>query len=93
MFPFPWVAAADSGSGMRNVIFNSIPDRVHGNSTLRILYIRRGKLIAWGYIELLQWKVHSVLLTFTDIYLILSGLLDLFSDSVVLNDCFYIITS
>ena len=34
-----------------------------------------------------------MLLTFTDIYLILSGLLDLFSDSVVLNDCFYIITS
>ena len=34
-----------------------------------------------------------MLLTFTEIYSILSGLLDLFSDPVTLNNYFYIITS
>ena len=34
-----------------------------------------------------------MLLNFTDIYSILSDLLDLFSDPVTLNNCFYIITS
>ena len=38
-------------------------------------------------------KVHSLVLTFTDTYSILSGLLYLFSDPVALNDCFYLITS
>ena len=37
--------------------------------------------------------MHSLVLTFTDIYLILFGFLYLFLDPVALSDCFYLRTS